>query len=278
MPKHHWHVQHIETPAGKLFVRHREGAGLPLVMWPSVFYDHSLYQGMLEWLDNPAVLIDPPGHGNSRECPPSLDVDACARSVEDILRVLGLHEAVLVGTSWGGLVGVRLARLERQGRVKGLVLANTPFHRGGRPAIATRLIVLMTRFMPENPIFRRGVARSFFGPETAQRHPEVIRNFLDQPGTFAHEDLLTAIRSVFLTRPSVRDDLARIAIPSLVLAGEADRLYPPERMREDAARLPNHRFEVIPMAGHIAPAERPRETALRIRDWLDATFPAEQAA
>lgn len=246
---------------------------MPLIMWPSIFYDHSLYQGMLEWLDNPAVLIDPPGHGQSNGCPANPDLDTCAAAVEAILSELDIPQAVMIGVSWGGLVATRLATKDGDSRVKGIVLANTPFEKTEPAPFNTRLTVWMTRFFPERRFFRVGVAKRFFSAETPIRHPEVVRAFLQQTATFGHEDLHRVTRAVLLERPDLRAELDRVTVPALVIAGEDDKLCTPDRLRENAARIPRHRFESIPKAGHIALAERPRESALRIRDWLTDVFP-----
>ena len=273
MPRPSWHVQHITTSAGQLFVKSREGVGMTLILWPSVFYDHSMYQGMIEWLDNPVVLVDGPGHGSSQSCPALVTLESCGYAMEEILQDLGISEAVCIGTSWGGLVSLKYALLDRKSRVKGLVLSNVPFDMPSRPSLSTRLIVAMSRFMPGARMFRESVARSFFSPETPLRHPEVIRNFLQQPSTFRHPDLYPVIRSVLVSRESMVPDLGSLTLPTLVLAGEDDKLYPPAIMQAQAKAIRGHRFEIIPAAGHIAPAERPRETAMRIKDWLATTFP-----
>ena len=51
--------------------------------------------------------------------------------------------------------------------------------------------------------------------------------------------------------------LSEIAIPTLILHGENDRLLP-IRIAERAHRLiPNSRLEVVPDCGHLAPLEHP---------------------
>jgi pimeloyl-ACP methyl ester carboxylesterase len=101
-----WRVQHVETSAGPLFVRRREGSGVPLVLWPSIFFDHSLYLGLTEWLPNPMIMLDAPGHGRSQGCPDPLTLELCAQAQEEVLRELDIPAAIAVGTSWGGLVAM----------------------------------------------------------------------------------------------------------------------------------------------------------------------------
>jgi len=56
-------------------------------------------------------------------------------------------------------------------------------------------------------------------------------------------------------RPDRRNDLARIAVPTLVLVGEEDVITPPAEVQALADAIPNARLEVVPEAGHMAPFE-----------------------
>ncbi len=271
-----WRVQHIETSAGQLFVRYREGEGIPLILWPSLFFDHSLYLGLTEWLDNPMILLDGPGHGRSHDTPSSLSLASCAQAQEEILDMLGIQDVILAGTSWGGLVAI-LHALQSPSRVRGLILANTPFGMAVHIRLSTRLIVALTRLIPDHPLFRQGVARAFFSPQTSRRHPEVINNFLSQQETFSNEGLYTAVRSVMIDRPSLVTDIPRLKVPVLVIAGEDDKLYPLSSLKEAAAAIPDHNIEVIPATGHVSLAERPHEASSRIRKWLAARFSGNYA-
>ena len=272
-----WRVQHVETSAGSLFVRHREGNGIPLVLWPSIFYDHSLYLGLTEWLPNPMILLDAPGHGRSHGCPDHLTLALCAQAQEDVLRELAIPAAIAVGSSWGGLVAMTHALISHGQRVKGLILANPPFGMEKSPSLRTRLILAMTRFIPGKAFFRSGIAKAFFSPATGLRHPEVIQNFLDQEETFDNPGLYTAIRSVLVERPSLIPELGELKMPVLVIAGEDDTLLPVETLKKAAAAIPVHHFEVIAATGHISLAERPHECSTRIRKWLAARFSGNYA-
>ena len=69
---------------------------------------------------------------------------------------------------------------------------------------------------------------------------------------------------------SVMDRLGEIKVPTLVMAGRDDFLFPPECQVELAAGIPNARLEIIERAGHNAQAERPAEVTQAVRDFLSA--------
>jgi len=67
---------------------------------------------------------------------------------------------------------------------------------------------------------------------------------------------------------TVMDRLSEIRVPTLVIAGRYDFLFPPEHQAILADRLPNGRLELIERAGHNPQDERPAETIRAIRDFV----------
>ncbi len=73
-----------------------------------------------------------------------------------------------------------------------------------------------------------------------------------------------------LKRPDSRPDLARIAVPTLVVVGEHDALTPPHLAEEIAAGIPGATLARIPEAGHLPTMEEPEAVITAMRDWLRA--------
>jgi pimeloyl-ACP methyl ester carboxylesterase len=62
--------------------------------------------------------------------------------------------------------------------------------------------------------------------------------------------------------------LSELAIPTLILHGENDRLLP-IRIAERAHRLiPNSQLEVVPDCGHLAPLEQPEAVNCALRQFF----------
>jgi proline iminopeptidase len=72
---------------------------------------------------------------------------------------------------------------------------------------------------------------------------------------------------------SVMDRLGEIQVPTLVMAGRHDFLFPPEHQAILADRLPNARLEMIECAGHNPQSERPAEVIELIKHFLLASDP-----
>jgi proline iminopeptidase len=67
---------------------------------------------------------------------------------------------------------------------------------------------------------------------------------------------------------SVMDRLDEIHVPTLVIAGHDDFLFPPESQALLAAAIPNAQLRIIERAGHNPQTERPTETLAAIADFL----------
>jgi proline iminopeptidase len=69
---------------------------------------------------------------------------------------------------------------------------------------------------------------------------------------------------------SVMDRLSEIKVPTLVMAGSDDFLYPPEHQGELAAGIPDARLRIIERAGHNPYSERTDAVMQAIREFIPA--------
>jgi proline iminopeptidase len=69
---------------------------------------------------------------------------------------------------------------------------------------------------------------------------------------------------------TVMDRLSEIKVPTLVLAGRDDFLFPPEHQLALAAGLPNAHLQIIERAGHNAHEEQPTEVMAAVRHFISA--------
>ncbi|WP_026639200.1 alpha/beta fold hydrolase [Bordetella petrii] len=65
------------------------------------------------------------------------------------------------------------------------------------------------------------------------------------------------------------EDYQRIGMPTLVLTGEHDFIWPPRFGAELAARIPGARFEPVADAAHFPPLQQPDAVAAKVLDFLD---------
>jgi proline iminopeptidase len=85
-------------------------------------------------------------------------------------------------------------------------------------------------------------------------------------------EALIYAESHFLKGWTVMDRLGEIKVPTLVMAGREDFIYPPEHQEELAARIPNARLVIIDRAGHNPHDEQTAETLQAVRNFMLTTL------
>lgn len=207
------------------------------------------------------VRIDLPGHGAS-PWPPTFD------DLASLARVLEPHvgeRAIVLGWSLGAQAALRLA-LDSPTAVRAMVLvAATPrfladgeWPHGVEPAV---LDDFAARLREDH----EGTVRDFLalqvrGDERAMETLRHLRRRVLATGA-THPEALAAGLAV-LRGTDLREEIPRITVPALVVAGEHDRLTPPEASRQLAAGLGRARYAQIDRAAH-APFISHRDIFLR---------------
>jgi proline iminopeptidase len=73
---------------------------------------------------------------------------------------------------------------------------------------------------------------------------------------------------------TVMDQLGEITVPTLVMAGRNDFVFPPECQRELAAGIPRAQLRLIDRAGHNPHDEQTAEVLRALREFIPAQAPA----
>lgn len=192
-----------------------------------------------------AAAWDARGYGDSDDYDGPLRFEDFTGDLARVLDHLGEAKAHLAGLSMGGRIARNFA-LGHPSRVSSLTLANTS---PGFDALSPEEVL---RFVEE----RR------------HRTPESTRRLLGsraRPG--AHEALLASFHALrndsYLKtlEASVAQDRAapieKLAVPTLVITGEEDRVYPLELTERMARRIPGATLVVLEACGHLSNLEQP---------------------
>lgn len=171
-----------------------------------------------------------------------------------LLDALDLRDVVLIGNSVGGWLATELA-LRASPRCTHLVLLNAV---GLDPTPASGPIVDPLVLSPAE----RG-QYAFFNPA---RSPFAAGP--PSPVLVANQQALHAYAGApFMHDPTLRARLTQVALPTLVLWGEADRIVTPAYGQQFADLIPGARFELVAQAGHFPQLEQLALTSARIRDF-----------
>jgi len=218
--------------------------------------------------------VDLPGHGLS-EWGNEVTLDDMAHAV--LAAVPG--PAAWLGWSLGGLVA-SLAALNSPASVSALVmLASSPcFVRkpGWQSAMLPALLDTFAGDLQADykKTLNRFLSLQVRGSAGASQTLKALRAKLlahGQPAAAALQAGLDVLRSADL-----RDELARIECPVLLLMGERDTLVPVTAGHEAARLFPAAQLEVIGGAGHAPFIAQPDSVAGLVRDFLQAGAPCNR--
>jgi pimeloyl-ACP methyl ester carboxylesterase len=219
------------------------------------------------------IAVDLPGFGRSGCLPAAPDMRAYVASLVELLDQLGLAQVTVLGHSLGGVVAMRFA-VDHPERTASLVLVDG----GGVALTPLRLRLVVRTLLVVNALMsRRAVVRALVRRPRLRRvamagfvrDPEIADAALanEMLSTFAAPGLVDAVTSA--ASDDVGDHAERVAAPTLLVWGEADRLIPLSVAEELASRLSQARLEVMPGVGHCPMLERPERFNALIADWVD---------
>jgi len=271
-------ITHVETNLGKICIR-RSGEGTPMIFWPSLMMDGTMWDAQAKHFSDryTVVCIDSPGHGQSQPLTSTFTMEDCARCLKTIMDTLHFEKAILVGNSWGGMLGGVFAALYPEKTIA-IVLMNctgssAPLLQKIEYTLMTSIVGFFNRL--PNYFIRRGV-KAFAGKTTEYHRPEVVRAIQASIEAVNTKSVRWAIKSIVPLRKDQHALLASIACPSLIVAGEEDRTFPVTETEKMAAAIPNSWFVVLSEVGHLAALEHPKLTNTLIDSFLsDAAIATE---
>ncbi|MBL8863651.1 MAG: alpha/beta hydrolase [Planctomycetes bacterium] len=257
--EYRWHAAGTSGPVVVLV----HGTPSSLVSWTEVVHGGPGYAGLAQSCR--VLALDVVGHGTTRTELDAYSFQKCADWVAGFLDLLELTDVTLVGQSYGGEFAWRAA-LDRPERVSRVVLMSS----SGFPRRDDE-------WLPEE-VKMRELSLAKFGWLLNSR--ERLRPALDLH--FAQPSPDERIEEYFLVCENsdnwramidlARDengarsgDLARLTQPCLLLWGERDVAYRPERFGQlFADTIPRARWSPVPGAGHYPHEEQPALVARAI--------------
>ena len=264
-----------------LFVR-TMGAGSPIVlMHGGPGLDHSTLLGLAPLArDHQLLFYDHRCNGRSSGDPNTMTWDNLTADADALRATFGFDKWVVLGQSFGGHVALMYA-LRYPDRISRLILMDTAadFHWYADHAAD----VLAKRGYRASTV---AAARRFYTGDIEPR--KVGMTAMRFMGAYFHHigirDLPAMIAGALrmkrrpaahvvgfgrlLKNWSVMDRLREIDIPTLVVAGRDDFLFPPECQAILADRLPNATLEIIERAGHNPQDENPEAVVEVVRAFL----------
>jgi 3-oxoadipate enol-lactonase/4-carboxymuconolactone decarboxylase len=233
----------------------------PLLLGPSLGTSYALWDAVAPELStgHRVVRWDLPGHGGSAAdlVGPGASVGDLAGLVLALADALGVERFAYAGVSLGGAVGLHLA-LHHPERLSSLAVICSSAHFNGAQPWRERAELVRREGLAS--LVESADARWFTPGFTV---PRLVRDQAEaDPGAYAACcDALAAF--------DVRDRLAEISVPTLLIAGREDKATPPPHLREIADAVAGATLVELPGAGHLAPAQCPEAVLTALRAHLD---------
>lgn len=254
--------------------------GPPLVLLHGVGTSAGEWAWVLPALarQNLVYAIDLPGYDGSSD-PPDYSPAFTARFVASFLDAVGVErDVVLVGSSFGGLAAIRLA-LSDPARVRALVLVDSAgLDRAVSPALANLALPRGSEPMASCARTPPGAThRAFVWASLLFARPWHIplkwlmgQYGLSRLANFARTELATLRTSINPAgqREVFVDRLPHLQMPTLIVWGTEDRMFPVWQGTGAAARLANGSLELIPNCGHLPHVEKPERFVSILGEFL----------
>jgi len=237
----------------------RGATGPTLVLVHGSGGTHEIWKSQLARLagDYRVVALDLSGHGESEDVAVADGHAAREAYVEDVIAVThAVSGDVLVGNSLGGAVVIE-AMLSADLGVAAAVLAGS----GAKLGVLEDLRNWLADDFDRAIDFLHGEDMLFHDPD-----PELE--------TFSREAKRTVGRRVterdFIASHNFdeRDRIDQIAVPTLALTGQYDRLTPPEYHQYLAEEMPDAEWTTVPDAAHLSMLEAPEAFDAALRDFF----------
>ncbi len=206
------------------------------------------------------VAYDMRGWGQSGAAESGYSLAALADEAAALIEQLGLKRYVLIGHSMGGKVAQLLASRRPAGLVALILVA---------PASPAP-----TRF-PEEA--RQQQLHAYDNRQTVLQTIAFLSARTPEPAITEQivEDSLSGVLEAKLAWPTgailedISSEMSQITVPTLVLAGEHDRLDSIEQhRREIIARISTAQLEIVYGSGHLIPIDEPSQLASAISEFV----------
>ena len=259
----------VEVNGARIYYQ-SEGDGEPMVLIHGYPLSSELFREQLDGLsdDYRVIALDLRGYGQSTTPDDDATVGTYAQDVLDVMTELGVERALIGGMSMGGPVVFEMYRRAPE-RFRGMLLIDTIAAPASPPEAGTWMgtmeLVRQDGVSAIPPLFMD----EFVTGQGRMDRPELTAALADIIND-ASQDAAIAGLKVLANRPDSQPTLATIDVPTLVLVGLQDTVYPFEiaqRMKDMIGD--NAELAVLDDASHGAVLEAGGRANAAIRDWAD---------
>jgi pimeloyl-ACP methyl ester carboxylesterase len=196
--------------------------------------------------------IDLPGFGKSEIPLNAMTVGDYSEVVRELIKKLDLKNVIIIGHSFGGRVGIKLASKYPEMVNKLLLVDAAGFALDDKKKNRLRILAKLVKpfFRPQ---FMQGLRKKIYqtiGAEDYIATPQLQKTFVN------------------ITSEDLTQDMQKISCPTLILTGENDLDTPVEFGKRMNAKIRNSKFEILKNAGHFSFLDQRDEFIKIIHDFI----------
>lgn len=242
------------------------GAGIPAVFLHGFTLDRRMWNPNVDFFANKYDVILPDSRGHGLSSAPKTGYSRNDR-VEDLRRFiedLGLDKLHLIGLSMGGSTAIGFA-LKYQDRLRTLTLVSSGAagYKLARDFGQFDEVAKTEGLEAARSEWRELSLKWFVGERSGPR--ELMERMINEHSGAIWMD---SMRGKYPSTPDL-DQVHRITIPTLIIAGERDKVFVPlaEALHE---RIAGSRLVVVKDVGHMVNLERPEEFNRLVGEFLES--------
>ena len=230
----------------------------PLVFIHGIGSTSKIFQEQIEEFGKKyfAVSIDLPGYGKSTTIE-TVTIPNYAISVYNFLLSLKIKSPILLGHSLGGMVVQQIISYHPFYARAAILVGTSPKFGGNDTAWKKKFLDSRLKPLKEGKKLKDISTCSIsniVGPKTDSK---VIDFASEMMSSISEKSYISAVKSLLLF--DLKDELKKIPIPVLVIAGENDNQAPAKMMERMAKNIKKSQFKIINGSGHLINIEKPKE-------------------
>lgn len=248
----------------------QQGQGPLVVLSHALGCDLSMWDGVAAALQDRYTVLryDQRGHGKTPATAGAYGMDDLADDAAELIRAQGTGPVHFVGLSMGGMTAQALAA-RHPGLVRSIVVANSAasYDEAARAMWQARIDTVLANGVP--PI-ADGALQRWFTPEFradlvngGAARVARLRAVLEATPAAPYAAACAAVAGIALDEGN-----ARIACPTLVIAGSRDEATPPAMSQAIADRIPGARLASLD-AAHLSAVEQPEAFARLLTEFWE---------
>lgn len=246
----------IQTPGGTFRVAIDGPADAPVLV-----FSNSLGTTLEMWdaqaahfaKDHRVVRYDTRGHGGSTVSPGPYGFDLLGADVLAILDALGIARAHFCGISMGGFTGLWLG-VHAPRRLNHLVVANSAARIGTADGWTTRAALVREKGTAAMAELAASSPSRWFTEDCVAAQPALVQRAQGWIAGIAPEGYAACCEA--LAQGDLRTDIARITVPTLLIAGSADPVTTVADAQTMQAAIAGAQLAEVP-ASHLSNLEAP---------------------